>query len=58
MRLNMIYATWNPQNRNDIYLNMMAAGREVGKCIRILFDFKLTEESREYLTQNYFSVAQ
>ena len=48
------YATWAPQNRNDVYLTTIAMGREFGKSTRILFDFHLTDESKDFVVQQYF----
>ena len=49
-RVLVLYNEWNPINRNDVYLTMMAIGREIGKGTRILFDFHLTDESRDNIT--------
>ena len=54
MRVINLYSSWSPKNRNDVYLNTMAIGREFGQSVRILFDFHLTDESKEYVTQQYF----
>ena len=53
-RVVSIVSTWNPKNRNDVYLNTMAIGREFGKSVRILFDFHWTDESKDYVLQQYF----
>ena len=45
-----LYVEWNPKNRNDVYLSTMAIGREFGKSVRILFDFHLTDESKDYVS--------
>ena len=50
MRVQKLYTTWNPKNRNDVYLTSMAIGREFGKSVRILFDFHLTDESKDYVS--------
>ncbi len=43
-RLMTIYSTWAPQNHNDVYLNMIQAGREIGKGARIVFDFQMSDK--------------
>ena len=42
-KLVTIYTTWAPQNHNDVFLSMIVVGRELGKDVRILFDFSLSE---------------
>merc|ERR1719188_167872 len=42
------------KNNNDVYLTMIAIGREIGKDMRILFDFHLTDESREKVVEYYY----
>ena len=54
-RMMNIYSSWNPQNHNDTYLQMVAFGREIGKMTRILFDFHLTDEAKEIVSREYFS---
>ena len=49
-----LLSNWNPKNRNDVYLTTMAIGREFGKSIRILFDFHLTDESKDFVLQQYY----
>ena len=51
VRVMTLYSDWNPKNRNDVYLTTMAMGREFGKSIRILLDFHLTDESKDYVHQ-------
>ena len=53
-RVTKLYSTWAPKNRNDVYLTSMAIGREFGKSARILFDFHLTDESKDFVTHQYF----
>ena len=43
-RLSTIYQEWSPRNTNDVYLSTIAVGREVGKAVRILFEFQLSDE--------------
>ena len=49
-----IYAEWAPKNTNDCFLQMIAAGREFGKGIRILFEFHLTDESKEEIRKSVY----
>ena len=49
-----LYSEWAPRNRNDVYLTTMAIGREFGKSVRILFDFHLTDASKDYVAHEYF----
>ena len=51
IKLMNYYSTWSPQNRNDVYLTTMAMGREIGKSVRILFDFHLTDESKDFVVK-------
>ena len=44
------------KNTNDVYLTMVAIGRDIGKSLRILFDFELTDETREQVVQHYYMV--
>ena len=55
MRMFNIYASWSPNNRNDVFLQSIAFGREVGKMTRILYDFHLTDEAKEIVTREFFS---
>ena len=53
-RVATIYAEWNPQNTNDTFLNMIAVGREFGKASRILFEFHLTDESKDEIAKKIY----
>ena len=45
-----VVRSWDTDNRNDVYLQSMAIGRECGKMTRILYDFHLTDESKLMVT--------
>ena len=49
-----VYSEWAPKNTNDCYLNMITIGREIGKGIRILFEFHLTDESKEEIRKSIY----
>ena len=54
IRIVNLYSSWNPQNQNDVFLTTLSIGREVGKMLRILFDFHLTDESRQKVMETHF----
>ena len=53
-RVMRVLAYWDPQNFNDIYLNVLLVGREIGKSVRILFEFQLTDAARDSIHYIYY----
>ena len=52
------WVTWDPRNTNDVFLNMIAIGREVGKLVRILFEFNLTDETQDQIVDQLYLIEQ
>ena len=53
-RVMTVIVYWDPQNFNDTYLNMVLIGRELGKSVRILFEFQLTDAARDSIHNIYY----
>lgn len=54
-RVMTYYSNWDPRNQNEIFLVTLAMGREVGKSLRILFGFQLTDDSKDAVLAHYFA---